>query len=59
METLKSKGVTRLPTYGKRVNVLIDALCEGLQSDVLAVPSYYHLEQGSKKVRITLQNNSS
>ena len=36
----------------------IDTLIEGLQPDVLAVPSYDYLEQGSKEVRIALQNNS-
>ena len=45
METLKTKGVTRLPTHGKRINVLIDPLDESLQSDILAVPSYDCLEQ--------------
>ena len=49
METLKTKGVTRLPTYGKRINVSIDTLGEGSQSDVLAVPSYDYLEQRIKK----------
>ena len=29
METLKTRGVTRLPKYGKRINVSIDTLDEG------------------------------
>ena len=57
METLKTKGITRFSTHGKRINVLIDPLDESLQSDILVVPSYDYLKQGSKKIRIALQNN--
>ena len=58
MEILKTKGVTQLPTHGKRINVSIDPLDKSSQSDILAVPSYDYLEDGSKKVRIAQQNNS-
>lgn len=58
MEMLRTKGVTRRPTYGKRINVSVDPLDESSKLNVLAIPNYDYLEHGSKKVRITLQNNS-
>ena len=36
----------------------IDPLDESSRLNVLAIPSYNYLEQGSKKFRIALQNNS-
>ena len=36
----------------------IDTLEESSRSEILAVPSYDYLEQGSKRVGIALQNNS-
>ena len=55
LETLKTKGVMKLPYDEKRINVSIGELKNGDQM-IKAVPSYDYLEQGSKKVNITSQN---
>ena len=55
LETLKTKGITKLPYNEKRINVSIGEL-EDRDQMIKAIPSYDYLEQGSIKVNIALQN---
>ena len=57
LETIKVKGVAKIPVLNKRLNVSIDTLAGGDQV-VQAVPSYDYLDQGSRNLNVSLQNNS-
>ena len=56
METMKVKGMVKVPVLNKRVNVSIDVLA-GEDREVQAVPSYDYLDQGSRNVHVALQNS--